>query len=308
MKNNKLLQNPFYQSLMRNMVLTVILVSITPTILVIILLLNQFQTSYQEKMEAHLKELVLKHKQNIDGFLKERLFKPLKMKDTDFWVGPEKATRLAQLYSQPKPGELKLGRVASQLTTKPTMFLGGQGLCSTAEDYERFCRMMLNRGELDGVRVLKAETVDLMFQNHLNGRPSGRMQRYGLGCAVDRKGSYTWSGANGTQFRIDRSNNVCGIFMVQTQGYRAPTYNAFRRLVNEAARVAGRGPSRAEIIGLSGNSCSPTAFVLEGAFTRAEAQATAGRNDRMLRMRQRCGAELRFLGCHTAPGSVPYPL
>jgi two-component system, NtrC family, sensor kinase len=74
MKNNKLLQNPFYQSLMRNMVLTVILVSITPTILVIILLLNQFQTSYQEKMEAHLKELVLKHKQNIDGFLKERLF------------------------------------------------------------------------------------------------------------------------------------------------------------------------------------------------------------------------------------------
>ncbi len=74
MKNNKLLQNPFYQSLKRNIMLTVILVSLTPTILVIVLLLNQFQTSYQEKVEAHLKELVLKHKQNIDIFLKERLF------------------------------------------------------------------------------------------------------------------------------------------------------------------------------------------------------------------------------------------
>ncbi|RJP80802.1 MAG: sensor histidine kinase [Desulfobacteraceae bacterium] len=73
MKNNRLLQNPFYKSLMRNMFLTVILVSITPMILVIILLLSRFQTSYEEKVEAHLKELVLKHKQNIDGFLKERM-------------------------------------------------------------------------------------------------------------------------------------------------------------------------------------------------------------------------------------------
>jgi len=173
----------------------------------------------------------------LDEVLRERIFAPLKMNDTDFWVPEDKAGRIAQLYRQVRPGELARGREASQLTTKPSLFMGGQGLCSTAEDYERFCRMILNRGELDGVRVLKPETVDLMLQNHL--KPGG--QRYGLGGAVDERGGYSWGGANGTQFWIDRTNTMFAIFMVQTQRYRAPTYNTFRRLVNEAAGVTSRG-------------------------------------------------------------------
>lgn len=173
----------------------------------------------------------------LDEVLRERLFTPLKMHDTDFWVQKEKAGRIAQRYLQVRPGELARGREASQLTSKPSLFMGGQGLCSTAEDYERFCRMILNRGELDGVRVLKTETVDLMFQNHL--KPGG--QRYGLGGAVDERGGYSWGGANGTQFWIDRTNQMFAIFMVQTQRYRAPTYNTFRRFVNEAAGVTPRG-------------------------------------------------------------------
>jgi CubicO group peptidase (beta-lactamase class C family) len=173
----------------------------------------------------------------LDEVLRERLFTPLKMRGTDFWVQKEKASRIAQLYRQVQPGELARGREASQLTTKPSLFMGGQGLCSTAEDYERFCRMILNRGDLDGVRVLKPETVDLMFQNHL--KAGG--QRYGLGGAVDERGGYAWGGANGTQFWIDRTNKLFAVFMVQTQRYRAPTYNTFRRLVNEAAGVSGRG-------------------------------------------------------------------
>lgn len=173
----------------------------------------------------------------LDEVLRERIFAPLKMNDTDFWVPESKAGRIAQLYRQVRPGELARGREASQLTTKPSLFMGGQGLCSTAEDYERFCRMILNRGELDGARVLKPETVDLMFQNHL--KAGG--QRYGLGGAVDERGGYSWGGANGTQFWIDRTNTMFAIFMVQTQRYRAPTYNTFRRLVNEAAGVTSRG-------------------------------------------------------------------
>jgi CubicO group peptidase (beta-lactamase class C family) len=173
----------------------------------------------------------------LDEVLKERVLFPLKMSDTDFWVPQEKASRIAQLYRQVQPGELARGREASQLTTKPSLFMGGQGLCSTAEDYERFCRMILNRGELDGVRVLKPETVDLMFENHI--KAGG--QRYGLGGAVDERGGYAWGGANGTQFWIDRTNKMFAVFMVQTQRYRAPTYNTFRRLVNEAAGVSGRG-------------------------------------------------------------------
>jgi CubicO group peptidase (beta-lactamase class C family) len=166
----------------------------------------------------------------LDVFLKERVFGPLKMSDTDFWVAPEKAGRIAQLYTQRQPGRLQRGREAAQVTTKPTLFMGGQGLCSTATDYERICLMLMNRGELDGVRVLKPETVDLMFQNHLKGQ---RM-KYGLGGAVDGEGGYAWGGANGTQFWLDRNNNFFAIFMVQTQLYRSPAFNEFKRLANAA--------------------------------------------------------------------------
>ena len=171
----------------------------------------------------------------LDQVMKERLFVPLKMVDSDFWVSPEKAGRICQIYRQPKLGVLEPGRDGAKLTDKPTLFLGGHGLCSTIGDYERFCRMILNRGELDGVRVLKPETVDLIFQNHLK-TPT---MKYGLGGIVNGEGSYGWGGADGTQFAIDRKNNSFTLFMVQTQGYKAPTYPAFLALANEAAGIAG---------------------------------------------------------------------
>jgi CubicO group peptidase (beta-lactamase class C family) len=148
------------------------------------------------------------------------------MADTDFWAPPDNIGRLSRIYRQPSPGVLVKGADASPPTRKPTLMLGGHGLFSTAADYERFCRMILNRGELDGVRVLKPETVDLIFQNHLT--IPGQM--YGLGGAVDGKGGYSWGGADGTQFWIDRTNRFFGVFMVQTQAYRSPAYTEFRRL------------------------------------------------------------------------------
>ncbi len=174
----------------------------------------------------------------LDEVLRERILGPLKMTSTDFWVHPENAGRICQIYKQPRPGVLERGREASQLTEKPTLFLGGQGLVSSTEDYERFCRMMMNRGELDGVRVLKAESVDLMFQNHLKPELG---QKYGLGGAVDGEGGYAWGGANGTQFWLDRSNQLFGVFMVQTQLYKAPTYGPFKQLANESAGIASKG-------------------------------------------------------------------
>ena len=182
----------------------------------------------------------------LDEVMKERLFVPLKMVDTDFWVPPDKADRICRIYRQPKPGVLEPGRDAADLTVKPTLFLGGHGLCGTAADYERFCRMILERGELDGVRVLKPEIVDLMFQNQLKPELG---QKYGLGGAVDGEGGYSWGGANGTQFWIDRENNLFGLFMVQTQHYRAPTYGAFRILANEAAGIAS---GRVGVLGTGG--------------------------------------------------------
>jgi CubicO group peptidase (beta-lactamase class C family) len=185
--------------------------------------------------------------QPLDVVLKERLFGPLKMTDTDFHVPLAKASRLCQIYSQPSPGVLRPGYDAAKVTTKPTLFLGGHGLCSTIGDYERFCRMILNRGELDGARVLKPATVDLIFQNHLQ-HPT---MKYGLGGIVNGEGSYGWGGADGTQFVIDRKNNSFTLFMVQTQGYKAPTYPAFLALANEAAGIAG---GRAGISGTTDTS------------------------------------------------------
>jgi CubicO group peptidase (beta-lactamase class C family) len=167
----------------------------------------------------------------LDEVLKERILGPLTMTDTDFWVHPENAARICQIYKQPRPGVLQRGREASKLTERPTLFLGGQGLCSTTEDYERFCRMMLNRGELDGVRVLKPETVDLMFQNHVKPEVG---QKYGLGGMVTGGGGYAWGGAAGTQFFVDAKNDYFVVFMVQTQRYRSPAYNDFKRLATAA--------------------------------------------------------------------------
>lgn len=170
----------------------------------------------------------------LDVVLKERLFGPLEMPDTDFHVPAAKVGRLCQIYGQPSPGVLVPGTDLAAVTTKPTLCLGGHGLFGTIGDYERLCRMILNRGELDGVRVLKPETVDLIFENHLT-HPT---MKYGLGGIVNGAGSYGWGGADGTQFVVDRSHRTSTLFMVQTQHYKAPTYPAFLALANEACGLA----------------------------------------------------------------------
>lgn len=171
--------------------------------------------------------------QPLDEFLRERIFKPLKMTDTDFWVPAGKKDRIAQMYSQRRDGSLERGRESEQLLEKPKCFLGGQGLVGTAGDYARFCQMLLNKGELDGARVLKRETVEMMFQNHLKNMPT----TYGLGGKVDGNGGYAWGGAAGTKFEVDSKNDCFHVFMVQTQRYRSPAYNTFKRLATEA--IAG---------------------------------------------------------------------
>ena len=183
--------------------------------------------------------------QPLDVILNERLFSPLKMPDTDFHVPAEKMGRLCQIYGQPGPGVLVPGTDLAKVSTKPTLCLGGHGLFGTIGDYERLCLMILNRGELDGVRVLKTETVDLIFENHLK-HPT---MKYGLGGIVN--------GADGTQFVVDRSKRTFTLFMVQTQHYKAPTYPAFLALANEACGLAAPGAMTGTPGGTGGGMSSP---------------------------------------------------
>jgi CubicO group peptidase (beta-lactamase class C family) len=193
---------------------------------------------------------------NISGmpfeqFLKERMFEPLGMNDTDFYVPADKAHRLAACYSADPPGQttfnaaertamltLQDDPAKSSYLAPPTFYSGGGGLCSTAVDYLTFCRALLNRGELGGVRLLGPKTLALMTTNHLpGGRDLPAMSRsmfaeatyngmgFGLGFAVSMNpaqmliagspGEYSWGGAAGTAFWIDPAEELITIFMTQ---------------------------------------------------------------------------------------------
>jgi CubicO group peptidase (beta-lactamase class C family) len=181
-------------------------------------------------------------------FLRTRLFEPLGMNDTAFWVPSDKTERFTSCY-QPEgkgPG-LKLQDDARESTyaTPPKLESGGGGLVSTAHDYLRFCRMMLNGGTLDGVQILGPKTVALFSLNYL---PEGREIAdlalpgmfsesgyagvgFSLGCGVNVNvaktrlpgslGEYFWGGAAATAFWIDPKEELTVVFMTQVIGSEA---------------------------------------------------------------------------------------
>jgi CubicO group peptidase (beta-lactamase class C family) len=170
-------------------------------------------------------------------FVRDQIFTPLRMKDTAFIVPDEKLSRVATIYSSdPKTGALNVlprDPNISRLTTFPS---GGGGLYSTAADYLRFAQMVLNGGELNGVRLLSPSSVELMRSNHLPERlMTGKYgigwytMQPGLGFGYDfaviedpikigstaGKGSFLWDGAAGTWFWIDPTNDLVFVGMVQ---------------------------------------------------------------------------------------------
>jgi CubicO group peptidase (beta-lactamase class C family) len=188
--------------------------------------------------------------QPFDQFLESRLFKPLGMVDTGFWVPPEKLARLID-----PPAGVRVWDV-----TKPTkLFSGGGGLVSTAADYLRFCQMLLNVGEIDSVRILKAETVHRMTTNALSSDirfdggfdgfvgPRGG-STFGLGFAVRSDaawslvpgsvGSFTWDGILGTYFWVDPAEQLIAVQLIQVAPGRAGAFQRmFRNLTYGALSV-----------------------------------------------------------------------
>lgn len=168
---------------------------------------------------------------SLDIIMRERIFDKIGMSDTDFWVRKkEDRSRVALVYRKNEEGKLRPAMRTDAVMVKPSRMMGGQGLISTTEDYAKFCEMLLRKGELNGKRVLKSETVDLMFENHLEEID----KVYGLGALVDGKGRYNWGGAAGTRFWVDVKGGHYGVFMIQTWGYKAKTFDVFRKHAEKA--------------------------------------------------------------------------
>jgi CubicO group peptidase (beta-lactamase class C family) len=174
----------------------------------------------------------------LDEFFAERIFRPLGMDDAAFWVGEERAARLATLYGA-RPSDKKATPIdGSAALSAPTFLSGGGGMVATARDYHRFTQMLLGGGALDGARLLSPRTVAFMASNHLPGGADlesfGRRLfaetnysgvGFGLGFSVttspvDSKvlgsvGEYSWGGAASTVFWVDPAEALTVIFLTQ---------------------------------------------------------------------------------------------
>lgn len=196
-------------------------------------------------------------------FLAERVFAPLGMTETGYYVAEEDLPRVAALYA-PDPADPERGRAVPSPApdrvppSKPPVYCGGgYGLLSTARDFHRFMELLRRRGELDGVRLLSPHTVDLMLRNHLPGgadletygRPlaaEGPFRGYGFGFGVAvlldpaaaklpaAPGTYGWGGAAATEFFIDPANDLSLAFYTQ----HLPPYPPLRRQLHQLAYQA----------------------------------------------------------------------
>jgi len=192
--------------------------------------------------------------QRLDAYLREHVLQPLGMADTSFVVTDEQSKRFAANYQRQPDDTLKLiDDPAKSLYRDRTFFSGGGGLVSTAHDYFRFASMMLNKGELDGIRLLGRKTVELMTMNHLpDGEDLTTLAEpgmftetayagvgFGLGFSVMQSparaqiagtpGEFAWGGAAGTAFWIDPGEQLIAVFMTQIMQMGLPAPYPLRR-------------------------------------------------------------------------------
>jgi CubicO group peptidase (beta-lactamase class C family) len=196
----------------------------------------------------------------LSDFMRERIFVPLKMPDTFFWVPDDKLSRLAVPYMPDSAGHLVPMESAVQpfdngrlkMAGKPsrgskTFFSGGAGLVGTAGDYLRFLQMLANGGELDGARILGRKTVEFMTSSHtgdLKGDPLGPGNGFGLGFLIledpgkageyGSPGTFSWGGIYGTAFWVDPKEHLVGVLMIQRYPNGGRVSDLFRTLAYQA--------------------------------------------------------------------------
>lgn len=192
--------------------------------------------------------------ERLADFLDKRVFKPLKMSDTGFWVPRDKINRLAV----PLPTDITSGKPNNliDVSVAPANDSGGAGGVSTAADYLRFTQMLLNGGQLDGARVLSRSSVALMTSDHLGPRISAPVTpgelllgvpgyTFGLGFAVRQgpgvagvpgsAGEFMWAGYAGTYFWVDPKEEIVAVYMTQAP---SPIRAYYRRLFKQLVYAA----------------------------------------------------------------------
>ena len=197
--------------------------------------------SHATDVLGHLVEVI--SGQPLGPHLQATIFAPLGMVDTAFMVPPEDHARIAEPFDHDPDGGPRMAMLNPRKT--PHFESGGGGLMSTSTDYARFLQCMLNRGELDGVRLLGSHTVDHMTADHLGSLPiDGDLLQpghgFGLGFAVRTHaglsttpgsvGTYHWSGIGGTAFFVDPAEDFFAMVMTQAPNQRDPIRQLMRNL------------------------------------------------------------------------------
>ncbi|NQV32435.1 MAG: serine hydrolase [Phycisphaeraceae bacterium] len=189
---------------------------------------------------GHLVEVV--SGETLDAFFQARIFEPLGMTDTGFYVPSKKVDNFAACYGPMQGGGLRVSDdpFKSKFLKKPGLLSGGGGLVSTMGDYLRFCTLLLNKGELDGKRLLRSDTVDMMTKNQLPKTTSWNGEGFGLGFSVritegrDDTGEYGWGGAASTHFWINPRHQLIVIALSQIMPYSGQLEEAVKPLVYES--------------------------------------------------------------------------
>ena len=193
--------------------------------------------------------------QPFDVYLNRRIFTPLGMTDTGFWTRPEQKAHLATVYALAPEGGLRAIEIEDvPFTERPALLEGAVGLLSTVPDYLRFSQMLLNNGELDGVRVLRAATVERIVANGLPPAIlAARGPKMGWGLAnvnvvLDptavtypaNRGEYGWDGSAGTIFWIDPGTQLVTILMTQSSPANPDRIRERFKTLVEQSRIAGK--------------------------------------------------------------------
>jgi CubicO group peptidase (beta-lactamase class C family) len=198
----------------------------------------------------------------LDAYLRDNLFSPLGMNDTGFKLSEDQRRRLVGMHARQADGTLQ--PMPFEMPQEPEFHMGGGGLYSTAHDYVRFIRMILNKGTLEGNRVLKADTIATMAQNHIGELNMGKMpaaipqvtndvdlypdqdKKWGLSFMINTQrtaegrsaGSLAWAGLANTYYWIDPTRNVGGVILTQLFPFADKTvlglFSGFERAVYEA--------------------------------------------------------------------------